>query len=273
MILKTMFSRRYWLLTLIVLVGVALCIRAAFWQMDRREQKRMLNQQIVERWDAPLFDLNEESLPADLALLEYRRVRATGVFDYEHEIVLKNDVRDGASGVNLITPLVLPDGRAILVARGWVPVDQATPEQATRFAEPPNAPVVGVLKESQTLAGAPEPTRPQREWFRVDLDAIQKQMPYELLPAFLAMLPEPGRVTTDLPMRTPPPALADEYMHMGYTMQWFSFAAIGVFGYIPLLIYLERRRKRAASVASGSSLVVNGHEDAGAGLPPAPREV
>lgn len=269
MILKTMFSRRYWLLTLIVVAGVALCIWAAFWQMDRREQKRLLNQQIVERWDAPLFELNQEILPADLELLEYRRVRAVGVFDYEHEIVLKNDVRDGAPGVNLITPLVLPDGRAILVARGWVPVDQATLEHAAQFVEPSDAPVVGVLKESQTLAGAPEPTTPQREWFRVDLEAIQKQIPYTVLPAFLAMLPEPGRIATDLPMRSPPPALADEYMHVGYTMQWLSFAAIGVFGYVPLLIYLERRRKRVASMTAAQG----GNEDAGVSLPAAPHEV
>jgi cytochrome oxidase assembly protein ShyY1 len=242
-VLKAMFSR-YWLLTLIVLAGVVLCVWAAFWQMDRREQKRALNQVLVARWDAPPFTLNQEPLPADLLDLQFRRVRAEGIFDYEHQIALKNDFRNDAPGVNLITPLVLPDGRAILVARGWVPLNMADPTAWAAFDEPEEGEVVGLIKESQTLQGASAPTAPQQSWFRVDIAAIQKQMPYELLPAFLAMLPEPGRAVDALPMRTPPPELYDEWMHVGYTMQWFSFAAIGLFGYIPLLLYLERRRLR-----------------------------
>jgi surfeit locus 1 family protein len=243
---KLPFSRRYWPLTLIVIAGVALCIWAAFWQMDRREQKRALNELLVQRWDAEPFDLNQEPLPADPVELQFRRVQATGTFDYEEQIALKNDFRNGAPGVNLLTPLILDDGRAILVARGWLPLSEADPAQWPQFNEPTNGPVFGLIRESQSLAGATPPATPQQTWFRVDLAAIQQQMPYELLPVFLDLLPEPERPADVLPIRTPPPQLADEWMHVGYTMQWFSFAAIGLFGYIPMLIYLERRRAREA---------------------------
>jgi cytochrome oxidase assembly protein ShyY1 len=249
-ILKAMVSRRYWLLTLIVIVGAGLCIWAGFWQMDRREQKRALNQQLVARWDMEPFDLNQEALPADLVDLQFRRVRVEGVFDYEHQIGLKNDFRNGAPGVNLITPLVLPDGRAILVARGWLPIDQADPENWAHFEETTAGAVVGLIQESQTLPGASIPDTPQQTWFRVDVAAIQQQMPYELLPAFLAMLPEPGRNSDTLPIRTPPPELYDEWMHVGYTIQWFSFATIAILGYVPMLIYLERRRARQQAVTT-----------------------
>lgn len=248
MIIKRMFSGRNWLLTLIVIAAVAVCVWAGFWQMDRREQKRQLNQLLVERWDAPPFDLAQEALPADLGKLEYRRVFVSGTFDYDHQIILRNDLRDGVPGVNLITPLLLPDGRAILVARGWVPVSQAGPEHWPDYVEPAGLQVVGLLKESQTLPAASQPTAPQTEWFRVDVAAIQRQMPYELLPVFLAMLPEPGRDAYALPARTPPPALADEYMHVGYTIQWFTFAAVFAFGYIQLLRIQERRSRREAGL-------------------------
>ena len=60
------------------------------------------------------------------------------------------------------------------------------------------------------------------------------------------MLPEPGRSPYTLPARTPPPALLDEYMHVSYTIQWFSFAAIFAFGYFQLLRSQERRSRRPA---------------------------
>lgn len=239
-----MFSGRNWLLTLIVVAAVALCIWAGFWQMDRREQKRQLNQLLVERWDAPPFDLTHAALPADLGELEYRRVLVAGAFDYEHQVILRNETRDGVPGVNLITPLRLPDGRAILVARGWVPVSQSGPEFWPDYVEPADLPIVGLIKQSQTLPAASQPSGPQTEWFRVDVAAIQRQIPYELMPGFLALLPEPGRSPYALPARTPPPALLDEYMHVGYTIQWFSFAAIFAFGYFQLLRVQERRSRR-----------------------------
>lgn len=245
-----MFSGRNWLLTLIVVAAVAVCVRAGFWQMDRREQKRQLNQLLVERWDAPPFDLTHQALPADLGELEYRRVLVAGTFDYDHQIILRNELRDGAPGVNLITPLRLPDGRAILVARGWVPVNQAGPEYWPHYVEPADLQVVGLLKESQTLPAASQPAAPQSEWFRVDVAAIQRQTPYELMPAFLAMLPEPGRDPYALPARTPPPELADEYMHVSYTIQWFTFAVIFTFGYIQLLRVQERRSRQPVAPAA-----------------------
>lgn len=246
MFLKKMFSRQYWLFTLIVMVGVALCVWAGLWQMERRTEKQELNQLLAERWDAEPINLNQTELPDDLAEFEFRRIQATGTFDYEHQILLKNDFRDGVPGVNIITPLRLDDQRAILVARGWVSLDQATPEAVAKFVESPDAPVVGLIKESQTLEGASYPTEPQLEWFRVDVGAIQQQIPYQLLPAFLAQLPEPGRLPTQLPNRTPPPAPYDEFMHVNYTIQWFTFALIFLFGYIQYVFFQERRRQRQA---------------------------
>jgi surfeit locus 1 family protein len=265
-ILRAMVSRHYWLFTVIVLAAVAVCIRAGFWQMDRRAEKRQLNQLLVERWDAPPVNLNETSLPADLTELEYRRIQVSGEFDYAHQVLLKNDVRNGAPGLNLITPLVMPDGRAILVARGWIPVGNAAPALWPQYNEQADGPVVGLIKESQTLPGAAAPTGPQTEWFRVDVAAIAQQLPYPVLPAFVAMLPEPGRPLDALPARTPPPELADEYMHVGYTIQWFTFALIFAFGYVQYHILLQRRQRRQMQAAASE-------QRAAADLPSLPHQV
>ncbi len=46
-----------------------------------------------------------------------------------------------------------------------------------------------------------------------------------------------------LPIPVPPPAL-DEGPHLGYAIQWFSFAAIAVFGFLFVAIARSRERSR-----------------------------
>jgi cytochrome oxidase assembly protein ShyY1 len=63
---------------------MALFVRLGFWQLDRLEQKRAYNTTLSTRWHQEPFNLSQESLPAALESLEYRRVTATGTFDYAH---------------------------------------------------------------------------------------------------------------------------------------------------------------------------------------------
>ena len=127
---RALFSWKWLLPTILVLAGMVLLVRLGFWQLDRQEQKHAFNSMMAERWRAEPFDLNSESLPADLSALEYRRVVAQGEFDYERQILISNQVlQGGASGFMLVTPLVLDEDRAVLVSRGWVPADMGTAEQ------------------------------------------------------------------------------------------------------------------------------------------------
>lgn len=238
-------NRRWWFPTLFVIAGVYVLIQLGFWQLDRLEQRREYNQFVASRWDQAPFDLADNVLPADLSELEYRRVELSGEFDYEHQIALKNQFRGQEPGVNLVTPLLLNDGRAILVARGWIPLAQAVPEEWAQFSAPSNEEVIGMLQESQTLAGAKAPEEAQLEWFRVDIAAIQRQLPYELMPVFVTQLPEPGRAFDDLPYREIPFEIT-EGNHFSYAIQWFAFALVFGVGYIQFMLYTERRRAAPA---------------------------
>ena len=44
---RTLFSRRWWWVTLIVLVLMAVFARLGFWQLDRLEQRRAANAQLI----------------------------------------------------------------------------------------------------------------------------------------------------------------------------------------------------------------------------------
>ena len=252
--LKKLVSRRWWWMTILVIAGVAGLIRLGLWQLDRLDQRRAFNATVSSRWQQDPFDLVAEGLPQDLRELEYRRVEVEGVFDYDNQIVLKERPRDGAPGVILVTPLELGDGRAILVARGWAPYNLSAPEQWPELEEPEDQPVIGLIQESQLLPSGQAPAVPdtaQPEWFLLNIDAVQPQMPYELLPVFVLQLPEDGRPYNQYPYRAEPLRL-DEGSHFIYAIQWFMFAAILGIGYLFLIQYHETRTRRLAEQALDS---------------------
>jgi surfeit locus 1 family protein len=244
MVVTKLFSRRWWYVTVFVILGVIFLARLGLWQLERLEERRAFNQLVASRWDQEPLNLNESALPTNLDDVGYRRIAATGTFDYSNQMALKNQNRESRPGVKLVTPLLLPDGQAILVVRGWIPYSESKPEQWSQFNEATDdAAVVGMLQKSQVLPGAALPEEAQTEWFRVDIEAIQRQMPYQLLPVFLLQLPEPGRGYDALPYRDVPFAVT-EGNHFSYALQWFMFAAILGGGYLPYIAYQEKRRER-----------------------------
>lgn len=260
MVLLRLFSKKWILFTILVALVMALFIRLGFWQLDRYEQKRAYNALLAQRWAQEPFNLSREPLPADLKEMEYRRVTADGYFDYAHQIVLRGQVYRDTAGVVLVTPFVMSDNRAVLVARGWVPADRADPQFWPELEEPAGTPMIGLLRPSQTAPNG-QPSAPadaaQREWYRIDIAAIQAQMPYQLEPVWIQQLPEPSRPLDRLPVREEPMAL-DASTHMSYAVQWFSFAVIAGFGYVMFVRFKERQAQLAAR--SGVATPLSGDE-------------
>ena len=251
LVFKRLFNRRWWWTTLLVIVGMIILVRLGFWQLDRRDQRLAYNGMVVERWKQEPYNLNSSSLPDDLSELNFRRVQIEGEFDYNNEILLKNQTVNGSPGVILVTPLVYKQGQAVLVSRGWVPQRASSPEEAAQFVEPEHVPVIGVVHESELLPSGeapPVPTSSRREWFRIYIDAIQPQMPYTLMPVFIEQMPEEGRSANALPFREEPwRQLKDPGMHLSYAIQWFLFSVIFGFGYIQFVRYTELREQRVAA--------------------------
>jgi surfeit locus 1 family protein len=242
-VILKIFSKKWILFTIFIVGMMALFVYLGFWQLDRHAQKRSYNTLLAERWRQEPFDLNQERLPDDLSALEYRRITADGYFDYANQLVLKSQVYRDAPGIVLVTPFVFDDGDAVLVARGWAPGNYAMPATWPELEEPAGAPMIGLIRPSQAPpngdASTP-PATPQTEWYRIDIPAIQAQMPYRLASAWIQQLPETGRPLDRLPVREEPLAL-DEGNHMSYAVQWFSFAIIAGFGYIMFVRFRERQ--------------------------------
>ena len=225
---KALFGRRWWWVTLVVVAGMVLLARLGVWQLDRLEQRRAYNAQVAQALAAAPLALTGELPVGELDELRNRQVVARGRFDYDEQMVLKVQNWQGQAGVHLITPLRIEgNDKAVLVDRGWIPIAEATPEGWSQYEEPGLVTVHGFVALSQPLSrfapASSQPAEPQQEWFRVDIPAMQPQLPYELLPVYVVQTPPPAG-NVELPYRSEAEIDLSEGPHLGYAIQWFIFS-------------------------------------------------
>jgi surfeit locus 1 family protein len=244
-LLQVLFSRRRWWTTLVVLLGMAVLVRLGFWQLDRLEQRRTRNAAIIQQLELPALPLTGQPLPDDLTTLKNRQGTARGEFDFSRQIALKHQNWRDTPGIHLITPLVIEGTtKAVLIDRGWLPTDQAAPEKWPQFDQHGPSTVTGLIQLSQTLPNSVGdtaqsiPVEPQAEWYRVDIEAIQAQMPYQLLPIYILASP-PVEGNPELPYEVRPQFDLSDGPHLGYAIQWFIFSVILAIIYIRIVTKKE----------------------------------
>jgi len=229
-----LFGRRWWRSSLVVILGMLFLGRLGIWQLDRLEQRRALNAALEAQFYSEKINLNEADVPNDPEALADRQAIVEGQFDYDGQIILKEQFYRSNPGVHLVTPLLI-DGKnqAILVDRGWIPAEEVAQGDLERFDEFPDRPLEGVLQSSQTLnSGRETIVEPgQTEWYRIDIEAIQTQSDYDLLPVYLLQTPTEENPTTP-PIREPVEPDLSEGNHLSYAIQWFLFALILGIGYV-----------------------------------------
>jgi surfeit locus 1 family protein len=235
MLLRKMFSRNWWLTTLLVFLGTAVCTRLGIWQLDRLDQRRAFNTQVITMRAMPLLDLNTESFDS-IEKMEWRAVTFTGQYDFENQVALRNQYTGNEYGYHLLTPL-LSNGTAVLVDRGWIPADgNSAPADWRKYDEPGTVKVTGQIRLGQTkpafggVADAlPADGSPLWVWNNGDIERIMLQMPYPILKVYIQ--PNANQADTLPPIPSQPVVELTEGPHMGYAGQWFTFAAILFVGY------------------------------------------
>lgn len=252
--MRKFLTGRRWILTLLVPVAAAAMIRLGFWQLDRLEQRRAYNQQVRTMTAAEPVELSGGTLsgedPAvsehELTSWEYRTAEATGTYDHEREIVIRNQAWDNRPGVHVLTPLrIQGTDAAVLVDRGWLPQEDYQQGDWKDYREPGRQQVRGLIRLPQSepaLGGQSNPYPADGErieaWLFVDLDAIQSQLPYPLLPVYLQQQTAEG--DQHLPYTAEPEFELSAGPHLGYAVQWFGFAAVLSVGYP---IYVIRKQE------------------------------
>ena len=108
-------NKRQWLLRIATLAGLALTLRAGFWQLDRAAQREAAQERLQTQ--AQASELDNIALLSALAVSspdqigtpawQDRRVQLRGHWLPEQTVYLDNRAMDGAAGFFVATPLVL----------------------------------------------------------------------------------------------------------------------------------------------------------------------
>jgi len=203
------------------LVGALLvaagCVRLGVWQVDRLHERRARNAAVLALRTQPPIAVSG-ALSADSA--RDRRLTAHGAYDYTRERLWHARSYEGVPGVDLVTPLRLPDGVAVLVDRGWAPSPDAYHVDQGAYREGDSADVLGIGVRAPRAPGDVNPA------------LLRDSLPYPLLPFVIQELPTSTnlhRPPQRALVRWPAPELSDG-PHLSYAIQWFSFAVIIVVG-------------------------------------------
>lgn len=220
--------RRYVFPVLMGVVGVSVLMSLGFWQLRRMEEKRVYLDEIAARiGNAPI------PLPAapEEGPHKFQAVTAEGRFTGEFLEVLAG--QKGASpGVMVIEAFALPDGRRIMVQRGFVE------EEARKVARAPHeAKVEGNLHwPDDTSSSTPPPDAKTGLWFARDVPAMAQALKTE--PTLIVAREPTGDGIAPMPVDTS--GIPND--HWGYAIQWFLLAATWA-GMTLFLLWRIRTRK------------------------------
>lgn len=260
---RTPWLRRAGLLLAAVL-AVLLTTRLGFWQLDRARQKIDLQARMQAR--AALPPLAQVGLARSAPQAEaqhYRRIQLRGRWRADATVYLDNRQMNARPGFFVVTPLLLDDGDAVLVQRGWMARDfsdrtrlaalpTATGEVVVvgRIAPPPSklfqlgGTDSGPIRQNLDLAGFAAETGLALRPLSVQQLSMQQvpmqQVPMPQMPmqptARSAAEPVPAAADDSL-LRQWPAATVDVGKHHGYAFQWFALAALiaGLYVWFQLL--------------------------------------
>jgi surfeit locus 1 family protein len=225
---------------LATLAALALLLGLGSWQVQRLHWKEGLIATRAAQLAAPPAPL--PATAADWQGWDFRKVSVRGRFRHDLEQLFGAYAIDGRFGQHVLTPLVRPDGAAVLVDRGFVPAERAPVETRREGEIAGRVLVTGIAR----FRGADRPAwftpanQPAKgTWYWYDMVALARTLGLQLLPVVIEAdatpnpggLPQGGQTRTELPNN-----------HLQYAITWYGLAAALVGVYIALCFEDGARR-------------------------------
>jgi cytochrome oxidase assembly protein ShyY1 len=253
---RFLLSRQWVILTLVALLLIPTMIRLGIWQMHRYELRTARNQLVSEALGAKPVPVEKLTSPGHTVTTHdrYRSVTAKGHFDTDDEAVVRRRTNsDDEVGYHVLTPLVLDDGRVLLVNRGWIPADSASQTAFPKVPAPPRGEitVTGRLMPDETTAASGIKNLkglPDRQIMLINSEQQARRLGAEVLGGYIAQTaPEPKGDTPELVGQ---PGKEDAALNYAYAIQWWLFSAGVPVGWVVLVRRELRDRREAAAEPS-----------------------
>ena len=214
-----------WLFTVLTVV---LCV--AFFYLGRWQWRRgELRQAEYDRFAAGAEQVIPLGSRGVDQIMRFQRVGVVGRLDADHQFLLDNRSYQGRPGYEVLTPLQRPNGRVVMVDRGWVPftglrerlpgVALEAHDSVTVVGRVDNLPVAGLASGR----AAPDPRAP---WPKLtafpSMAQLSTALGVPLEPQIILLDPKEA----DGYVRDWHPPGMEPIRHWSYAVQWWSFAVV-----------------------------------------------
>ena len=243
--------RPKWILFHVVVVVAAVgMLGLARWQWNRHLERDAFVSTVHEREDADARELLPLLSTESAAEIEYFTVSARGSFVQGEQFLEINQTVDGVNGMNVLAPFQIDGGPIIIVNRGFIALDAATPPA------PEGDLVIGGMarttEQHQTGQLTDNNDGATNQVRLIDLPALAKRLQVDLAPVYIDFQ------AADPPLAPPPapvaaPDLSGGPPHVSYTIQWCIFSICVVAGWVFAVRRSVRTRRRAAEKAAGAT--------------------
>jgi surfeit locus 1 family protein len=249
------------LITLAALVGMGITASLGRWQLGRAAEKLAYQATLEARAAMPALDA--QALQASLGeggataagaeALLHRAVTLQGRWLPAYTVYLDNRQMQGRPGFYVVTPLLLPDEKAVvLVQRGWVPRNFQDRTLVPRVDTPPGAVqirgrVAALPSRLYEFAAGDSAQGSSRIRQNLDLAAISAEVQRPILTLSVAQL---GDASEGL-LRDWPVVASGVDKHYGYAFQWFGLCGLIALLYVWFQIVRRFFRPRRQHASSG----------------------
>jgi len=236
-------------LILLGLVLGAACGAAGVWQWQRFGEKKLADDELRAAAAMPAVPVDELMRPGTASgdQLRFRTVTATGRYEPDGQVLVRQRQVNGTPGFLVVTPLRTVSGRTLFVDRGFVPATGAATETPA-VPDPPAGQVQVTARILGSERGGLGDGLPARQVAHIDVPALAARTGTTAYPAF-------GELISSTPAQTglllpPPPDLTNPAggalvaQHLAYVVQWFLFSAFALAGPVLLLLLDHRSRRR-----------------------------
>lgn len=226
---RFLLTPRWWGINLFVVLGVPFCLFMGTWQLGRFEDRVATHEEATsarpaDRAAAPLDSL----LPVDKNT-SGRLASVSG--EYADQLLVPERRLDGKSGFYVLTLLKTDTGKAVPVVRGWLP---GTADAGRAPAAPTGrVEVTGALQASESSSSKGVYSSgglPAGQLGVIGAASLVNIVPYGLYDAWLTVQ-TPADGMTPVPAQAPVNTGLDlkAFQNLGYTGEWFVFAAFVLF--------------------------------------------
>jgi cytochrome oxidase assembly protein ShyY1 len=246
-----------------VLVLAAVCILLGRWQLHRLDERKARNEVTRSNLAAAPAPIDQIVGPQGLVGDQHawRTAIVTGTYDASKQVILKYRNVDDRPGFEIVTPLLLPDGKAVLVDRGFLDRQGAELMPSHVPAVPTGeVTVTGRLRRSEngghTNGGTPDDGTARL----INGPDFAKVLGLNLYDGYLTI--DKQQPPNDAAFDSFPGPEIDDGPHFFYALQWFFFALLAIGG----LVYFTRQNHKDEDQAKAAPAAAE-RPEAHAGAP------